>query len=89
MKPKIPFLLSIVALICPIIVTIVTCNIEEEFAEAIAGGLLFGCVLGSVFSVLALILNKNRNKIVAVLSVIPICPLVLYLVLAIPYFFFR
>lgn len=89
MKPKTPVILSILAMLCPIIAAISMVAIEEELAEAVLFGLLVGCALGSVFGILALVFNKNRNKIVTALSIIPICPLVLYAVLAIPHFFYR
>ena len=85
MKSKIPFILSILALVCPVVGIFITFQIEPEFAEALLGGLLFGCIAGSILSIAALILNKNRKKLITVLSVIPMCPLAVYLVLAIPY----
>lgn len=85
MKAKIPLILSILALACPVIGIPIMCLIEPEVTEAVLGGLLFGCVAGSVLGAVTLILNKNKNKLVKVLSVIPMCPLAVYLVLAIPY----
>lgn len=85
MKAKIPLILSILALACPVIGIPVMCLIEPEVTEAVLGGLLFGCVAGSIPGVAALILNKNKNKLVKALSVLPMCPLAAYIVLAIPY----
>lgn len=89
MKAKLPFILSILALVCPFVGILVMRQLEPEFAEALLGGLLFGCVVGSVLSVLALVLNKNKKKLVTVLSVLPMCPLAVYLVLAIPYLLYQ
>lgn len=74
---------------CPIIAVIIMCRIEKEFAEALASGLLIGCVSGSIFGILALVSNKSKSTLIKVLSVIPICPLVLFAALAIPYILFR
>ena len=85
MKEKIPFVLSILALACPVVGILIMFQIEPEFAEAVLSGLLFGCVAGSILGALALILNKDKKKLVKALSVIPMCPLAAYMVLAIPY----
>lgn len=85
MKVKAPLLLGILALACPMIGILVMSLIEPEVTEAVLSGLLFGCVAGSILGVSALVLNKNKKKLVKVLSVIPMCPLAAYVVLAIPY----
>lgn len=85
MKAKIPLILSILALVCPVAGILIMCLIEPEVTEAVLGGLLFGCVAGSIPGAAALILNKNKNKLVKALSVLPMCPLAAYIVLAIPY----
>lgn len=89
MKAKIPLILSVLALACPVIGILVMCLIEPEVTEAVLGGLLFGCIAGSILGALALVLNKNKEKLVKVLSVIPMCPLAAYVVLAIPYFLYQ
>lgn len=89
MKSKIPLILSVLALACPVVGILIMLPIEPEVTEAVLGGLLFGCVAGSILGALALVLNKNKKKLITVLSVIPMCPLAAYLVLAIPYLFYK
>lgn len=81
MKNKLPFALSCTAVACPIILTIFLIFTEPELAEAICGGVVFGCAIGSILSMIAVILNKGRNRIVNVLAVIPMIPLGIYLIL--------
>lgn len=89
MKHKFALALSILALLSPIISVKVMLNIEPEVAEAIASGILVGCAIGSIFGIISLILNNGKRKPVTVLSIIPMCPLVLYLLLLIPYMSFK
>ena len=89
MKHKFALALGILALLSPIVSVKVMLNIEPEVAEAIASGILVGCAIGSVFGIISLILNKEKRKLVTVFSIIPMCPLVLYLLLLIPYMSFK
>lgn len=82
-------LLSILAVICPVIATAIMMQFEPEFVEALCGGLLLGCIAGSILGVVSLILNKRKSKIVTVLSCIPMCPLIIYLILFIPYLLYN
>ncbi len=89
MKNKITVIFCILALLSPIISVKVMLGIEPEVVEAVAGGLLVGCAIGSIFGIISLILNKGKQKLLSVLSIIPMCPLVLYLLLLIPYLSFK
>ncbi len=89
MKYKYALILSILAFISPICAVAIMFFAEPELIEAILGGLLVGCVAGSVFGVVSLVINKWRNKFISALSVIPMCPLVIYLLLLIPYLISR
>ena len=82
-------LLSIFAACMPVISAFIITFFEQEFIEAIVSGLLIGCIVGSIVGIITLVLNKNRNKLITVFSVIPIFPLALYLMSVIPYFLHR
>ena len=87
MKHKLPFVISCVAVACPIILTIFLISAEPELAEAICGGVVLGCAVGSILGTITIILNKGQNRIVNILSVIPMIPLGIYLVLLLLMFF--
>ncbi len=89
MKTKMAMVLSIIAMICPVLSILIMFQIEEEFEEALSFGLLTGCILGSLAGLFALLLNQNRNKAIMVCSILPMCPLVLYITLAIPFILYR
>ena len=61
---------------------------EKERIEALFGGLLRGSIVGCILGVAALLLNKDKSKMVVVMSLIPICLLLLFLILTIPYYFY-
>ncbi len=89
MKTKLAVIISIFSILSPICAIIVMCFLEQEITEAILGGLLIGCLVGTVLGVASLILNRGKSKIVKVFSVIPMCPLAIYLLLLIPYLFYK
>ena len=57
----------------------VAVQIEPETAEAVAGGLIIGCVIGSVFGAASLILNKSKSEWVNVLAIIPMSVVVIFM----------
>lgn len=89
MKYKKAALINAIAAVCAPVVTVAIMLIfEKEVVEAVLGGLFFGCILGAIFGIVALVLNRGyRRKIVTMLSVIPVIPIVVYLVLLIPFLF--
>ena len=89
MKIKPEFVTSIISILIPICSIAIMCIIEQEFVEAIVGGLLIGCLIGSVFGIVSLTINKNKSRLVTIFSIIPICPLVVYIFLLIPYLMYR
>ena len=84
MKIKYEFITSILALLSPILTVVALCFVEPELNEAVLGGLIIGCIIGSAFGVISLLINKSKSKTGKVLSIIPMCPLVLYLLMLIP-----
>lgn len=86
---KISKIVSYLAIASPFITIIVTLFSEPEIAEAIIGGGIIGCVIGSILGIIALILNRGRDKLVRVLSILPMIPIGLFLLLSIPFLFFK
>ena len=89
MKIKPEFVTSILSIFAPICLILTMCIIEQEFVEAIWGGLLIGCLIGSVFGIVSLTINKNKSRLVTIFSIIPMCPLAIYILLLIPYLMYR
>lgn len=89
MKIKLAVITSICSILSPICAMVVMCFFEQELAEAILGGLLIGCVIGTLQGIVALVLSRGKSKIVNVFSIIPMCPLVFYLLLLIPQLFYK
>lgn len=89
MRNKMPYTLSILAVAVLCIAPLVMLIFEQERAEAISGGLIIGSVAGSVLGIIAMILNKDKRKVVYVMSAIPMVPLVVFLLMAIPYYLFK
>ena len=69
MKIKPEFVTSILSIFAPICLIVTICIIEQEFVEAIWGGLLIGCLIGSVFGI-----NNNYSRLVTIFYIIPMCP---------------
>lgn len=86
-KPE--FVTSIISILIPICSIAIMYIIEQEFVEAIVGGLLIGCLIGSVFGIISLIINKCKSRLVTIFSIIPMCPLAIYILLLIPYLMYR
>lgn len=84
MRGKISLILSVLAVIFPIVAILLTLAIGKEPAEAIIGGVIIGCAAGTPFGIAALILNKWKSKTVTILSFVPILPLAIYLLFAVP-----
>jgi len=84
MRSKIAVLTGILAVVSPILTIIGMCSVEQEFIEAVLSGLIFGCAIGTVFGIVSLILNRGESKIAKVFSLIPMCPLAVYLLMLIP-----
>ena len=79
MKIKPEFVTSILSIFAPICLIVTICIIEQEFVEAIWGGLL----------IVSLTINKNKSRLVTIFSIIPMCPLAIYILLLIPYLMYR
>lgn len=78
-KPEmITSILAIASFVCIFIIVLFT---ESEMVEAIAGGLVLGGMIGSVFGVISLIINKGKSKLVTIFSVVPMIPVVLWFIL--------
>ncbi len=88
MKYKVALIISILALISPICSAVIMPFFEPEIAEAILGGLLVGCVIGSVLGIASLVISKCKSRLINAFSIIPMCPLALYLLLFIPRLFY-
>jgi len=80
-KQKYALIISIIGIITPIISVIISMRNEPEIVEAVAGGLFLGCIIGSVFGVTALIMNKGKSLPVIILSILPMFLLAVYLIL--------
>lgn len=89
MKKTISRICSICALIAPIITTIIFFCTEPEFTEALAGGIIIGCLIGSVFGAVALVCNKHHSKWIMAASILPMIPTVLFALLAIPFYLYK
>ena len=76
------------AVIAPVITTLIMFMTEPEFVEALSGGILVGCLIGSIFGGCALFCNKQRSKWIIAVSVLPMIPTALFVVFAIPYWIY-
>lgn len=76
------------AIIAPVITTLIMLKTEPEFVEAMSGGIIVGCLIGSILGGIALFCNKQHSKWIKTLSVLPMIPTALFAVLAIPYWFY-
>ncbi len=89
MKDKFARIVSCLATVSPFITIIVTLFSEPEIAEAIIGGGIIGCAMGSILGIIALILNRGSSKLVIVLSVLPMIPTGIVLLGSIPFWFYK
>ena len=81
-------ILSILAVVALFITPFIMTFFEPEREEAISSGVFIGSIVGSVLGIIAMILNTEKKKFVYI-SVIPMVPLVLFLILAVPYYLFK
>ena len=56
-------LMAILSIVSPICIVGIMCMIETEIIEAVISGLVLGCMVGSVFSIIFWVTNKYKNKI--------------------------
>lgn len=90
MRNRLPLILSVIGVCFPIITVPILLFIEPEFTESVSSGLLLGWICGAVLGVVALTLNrKQKQVIVKILSVVSIVPMLICLILFIPYFLFK
>ena len=85
MKRNLSLITSILSIVSPICSSVVMCFVEQELIEAIFGGLLIGCLIGTFFGIISLITNRGESRIVSIFSITPMCPLVIYIIMLIPY----
>ena len=88
MKKTISRICAICAIIAPFIATQIMFRIEPEYEEAIEGGVIIGCFIGSIFGAVALLTNKHNSKWIKVISILPMIPIVAFLALAIPFWMY-
>ena len=89
MKQTISKICGIGAVIAPVITTIIMLITEPEFVEALAGGIIMGCLIGSIFGIVALLCNKQRSKLIRATSVLPMIPTTAFAILAIPFLLYK
>ena len=65
-------LMAILSIVSPICIVGIMCMIETEINEAVISGLVLGCMVGSVFSIIFWVTNKYKNKILRIISLIPL-----------------
>ena len=89
LRNKVSKMVSYLAAASPFITIIITLFSEPEIAEAIIGGGIIGCAIGSILGIIALMLNRRNSKLVMVLSIFPMVPIGLFLLLSIPFLFYK
>ena len=80
-------LMAILSIVSPICIVGIMCMIETEIIEAVISGLVLGCMVGSVFSII--FTNKYKNKILRIISLIPLVFVGLYSLLFILYLAYK
>ncbi|HAV90585.1 MAG TPA: hypothetical protein DCW44_04855 [Eubacterium sp.] len=83
MKKTISRICAICAIVAPFIATQIMIRIEPEYEEAIEGGVIVGCFIGSILGVIALLTNKHDSKWIKVLSILPMIPTVAFATLVV------
>lgn len=64
--------MAILSIVSPICIVGIMCMIETEIIEAVISGLVLGCMVGSVFSIIFWVTNKYKNKIlIGLLIIVP------------------
>lgn len=89
MKKYFSTLMAILSIVSPICVVGIMCMIEAEIIEAVISGWVLGCMAGSVFSIIFWVTNKNKNKILRIVSLIPLVFVGLYALLFIIYLVYK
>ena len=82
-------LMAILSIVSPICIVGIMCMIETEIIEAVISGLVLGCMVGSVFSIIFWVTNKYKNKILRIISLIPLVFVGLYSLLFILYLAYK
>ena len=81
--------MAILSIVLPICIVGIMCMIETEIIEAVISGLVLGCMVGSVFSIIFWVTNKYKNKILRIISLIPLVFVGLYSLLFILYLAYK
>ena len=81
--------MAILSIVSPICIVGIMCMIETEIIEAVISGLVLGCMVGSVFSIIFWVTNKYKNKILRIISLIPLVFVGLYSLLFILYLAYK
>ena len=82
-------LMAILSIVSPICIVGIMFMIETEIIEAVISGLALGCMVGSVFSIIFWVTNKDKNKILKIISLIPLVFVGLYALLFILYLAYK
>ncbi len=88
MRKTVSIICSISAVVAPIITTLIMLMTEPEFEEALSGGVIVGCLIGTVFGVIALLCNKHHSRWILIVSILPMIPTVIFAALAIPFWLY-
>ena len=88
MRKSVSRICSIIAVAAPIITTLIMLRTEPEIEEALAGGIILGCLIGSIFGVVALLCNKHHSRWILIASILPMIPTVVFAALAIPFWLY-
>ena len=70
--------MAILSIVSPICIVGIMCMIETEIIEAVISGLVLGCMVGSVFSIIFWVTNKYKNNIINPISICWIIFIVVY-----------
>lgn len=89
MRSRLSCIFSYLAVAAIFVAPFIMLFFEQEREEAISGGVIIGASIGSIFGIVAIILNKQRRKLVYFLSAIPMVPLALFLLMAIPFYLYK
>ena len=71
-------LMAILSIVSPICIVGIMCMIETEIIEAVISGLVLGCMVGSVFSIIFWVTNKYKKNIINPISICWIIFIVVY-----------
>ena len=58
-------------------------KIKPEFVTSILS------IFAPICLIVSLTINKNKSRLVTIFSIIPMCPLAIYILLLIPYLMYR